>query len=478
MISQKTTESVMPIVANLRAAGKFVTEASDTPLAELVRAGISATTYVKSTQPNAKMYYDTIWEDSIKSGPDGLVGHDIAMDEIVAAAVDTVNANLNIARNEAMPTVKEIYAVYSKHMEELDIDAKSPVVIMPNIYSEVWGSPYLDGLVSRFVDVPLDVAEFPMALPSLSGEEIHAMIRTGIASFDVQIKVWLNNLPADKLVNTYNKTFVNKSVSVGHQIGSQHVVNGSNLDRNDLLMIFLIATGFEDNIPDGVNMPLEMLQLHMSKMREQAGRALAIELLRRERDVANEVLVYQVSEPDINSKRTVRVNNDVYLKYLKNGGTPESIYGAVINDGPKTVTALVDNAEKNAKTWNSFQILQNQRVAAQVYTAQRDSVLYAISKYIVSSDPESLPTAKDALQVRLRKVVGECREKDFDVEIVAVRNIVCDVLYANTNSKKLLLAMDAVEEANPSLEPREVALYATIDLVAQWVAGQMVVNYE
>jgi len=38
--------------------------------------------------------------------------------------------------------------------------------------------------------------------------------------------------------------------------------------------------------------------------------------------------------------------------------------------------------------------------------------------------------------------------------------------------------MDAAEQSDPEISPRECALHATIDLIARWLASQIKVNYK
>jgi len=363
----------------------------------------------------------------------------------------------------------------------LAVDASRPVTIVPNVYHDVWAAPQLEGLVDRFANVPLNEYKMRVVLPMITGQELMAMIKTGIDSLDEELMDWYENMAAEKPLETYRKIFVDRSFSVGRPTNATHVTD-SGLDRNDMLLAFLIANGFESHMPDGIDVSLEALRNNLANMREQAGRAVANEMQRRQRDVRNKVMVFSVQEHDwefSNKGRTVvMVNNDVYLKFLEEGGSVEAIYGAALMGERMEYDRLIAEAERYTKHWQKFIGLHNQRVSAQVYQTQREAARVALAQYINSIEDEELHEPKDHLHGYVIKALGECQPKDFADEMVAIRNLVCDVFYHHTNAKMVLNAMDVAEQENPDMPPRECALYATIDLLARWMASQIQVHYE
>jgi hypothetical protein len=246
-------------------------------------------------------------------------------------------------------------------------------------------------------------------------------------------------------------------------------------------LCYLIANGFEEHMPDGVNAPLDELRRQLARMREQAGRAIAAELRRRTRDLQTNYLVFAVRDHDWSyspeGRKVVFVNNDVYLKYLNEGGTVESIYGAALAGVRMDYGVLMENAEMYTKKWNKFIGLHNQRVSAQIYRTQREAARLAMAMYINEQDQENLIQPKADLHKKTVVCLGNLQPKQFEDEAVAIRTLVCDVIYEHTNAKMVLNAMDTAELDNPDLNPRECALYATIDLLARWMAAQIEINY-
>lgn len=270
-------------------------------------------------------------------------------------------------------------------------------------------------------------------------------------------------------------------MAIGRPTNAVHLTNTGMLDRNDLLLVFLVASNFEEHMPDGMTVALDQLRLMLSRIREQAGRAVAGELTRRDRDRRNKVLVYEVNKHDwhfsTDGRTVVKVNNDVYKAYLEENGTPEAIYGAVTSGASTAYQALLDEGDKNAARWARHVGLHTQKVSAQIFTSQREAARLAMVRYINEQDEEELIRPRAELHKNTVDALGKMQPKDFSDDMAALRRVVCEVLFCHTNAKMVLDAMDTAEMENPEMNARECALLACIDLVARWMAAQINVSY-
>lgn len=481
MITEKALDSVSPIDRQLIDSGKHLTVLQGSVLDHLVKANVSALTYAESRGPEVEVPYNRVLMDSKHRGLDGQVEHDSVMMEAVEMVSESVQGTLALARSEVIPASKEVLKYYGEELNKLAIDAKQPVTIVPNVYHDLWSMPQLEGLVDRFANVPLNEMRMGASMPMVTGAEIEAMLKTGIDSLDAEIQNWYRDQDPERAVQVYQEVFVNRGTAIGRPTNALHKVPDTFMTRNDILLCYLIANGFEDHMPDGVTVSLDELRRQMARMREQAGRAIAAELRRRTRDLQTKYLVYAVRDHDWsfspNGRKVVFVNNDVYLKYLEEGGTVEAIYGAAIDGVRMEYSTLMSEAERFTKKWTKFIGLHNQRVSAQVYRTQREAARLAMTVYINGQKQEDLVQPKADLHKKVIDCLGKMQPKQFEDEAVALRCLVCDVLYEHTNAKMVLDAMDTAEMDNPDLNPRECALYATIDLLARWMAAQIEVNY-
>ena len=53
---------------------------------------------------------------------------------------------------------------------------------------------------------------------------------------------------------------------------------------------------------------------------------------------------------------------------------------------------------------------------------------------------------------------------------------ICDVLFTDTNAKLIIKTMEDTHLDVPDLTARECALFAKIDILALWLANQMMVS--
>lgn len=482
MITEKVLNSVIPVDLQLTQSGRYIRPVPESVLFELTKVSISPASAISASTSESPVAVNQLLSDSRRPGADGTVEHDMAMADAVEMVAVGVRASLDLARNSVVPTTREVYELYGARMEEMAIDASRPVTIVPNVYHDVWAAPQLEGLVDRFANVPLNEYRMRGSLPMITGQEVMAMIKTGIESLDIELMDWVENREPEWALEVYRAVFVDKQHAIGRPTNVMHQTD-SGLDRNDLLLTFLIANGFESHMPDGVSLSLDELRNAMANMREQAGRAVASEIQRRARDVRNKVMVFSVQERDWEfspkkGRTVVQVNNDVYLKYLEDGGSVESIYGAALMGEQMDYSRLVNEAERYVKHWQKFIGLHNQRVSAQIWQTQREAARVAIAQYINAQEQDDLPEPKEHLHQKAIESLAECQPKDFNDEMVAIRCLVCDVFYHHSNAKMVLNAMDAAEQDNPEMTPRECALYATIDLLARWMASQIQVSYE
>lgn len=100
-----------------------------------------------------------------------------------------------------------------------------------------------------------------------------------------------------------------------------------------------------------------------------------------------------------------------------------------------------------------------------------------MTRYINEQDEERLVRPKADLHAKTVSVLSTMQPKDFSDDLTALRRLVCEVLYAHTNARMVLDAMDTAEMENPEMNARECALLACIDLVARWMAAQINVKY-
>lgn len=472
MITNQTLDAVDIVVRNLIESGRQLEALNGTPIDDLVARSINA---------DVALQYDVsrmVEATSVPLADGGASSHDLFMENAVEQVSRIVVGGHDLARNTIMPLVKSMMDNYSTTLEAIIYDVAIPVTVLPNIYHRIWASPMLRDMVKRYETAPVDIKPFPFSLPEIPLEQIRGILNTGVTQVDELIDAWFNDMPYSIIEDSYKAVFVDRSVAIGRKTNGRHELDGAfGLTRNTTLLAFLIAQGLERNMINGMTQSLEQIRTACNHLLVQSGRALMGEITRREFDKTSRSLVTHVTEKSLGRagvQKIIHVNNDVYLNFLNEDlGSVESLCGAVHGGRPFSYSSLLENKEANEKLWSRVVSLHNQNLAATKFTFQRQALSAILTRYVNAKQDDELPAAKAYLHELIAKTVNSLEPKDFVDVAICIRNAVCCVLYADSNAQMFFSAMDQAELENPNLNARECALYATIDLLARWLASQI-----
>lgn len=470
MISHPVLNSVLTAASTLTTAGYKLDATIGTPLESLCVRSVNMAT------DTAPVVTGIVEASAVPLDAEVGSAHDHVMNDVTENVVRIMRGGVDLIRNEVLPLVKELHEKFGVTLDGLVGNVAAPVGVLPNVYHKVWGLPMLRDMVAKYDNIPLNPVKWPHEMPSLSGADIRPMLNTGVSQIDAVIDVWLDDMPADEVLNVYNAIFVNKDVAIGKRTNAHHFLDGTSYTRNANLLAFLIAQGMERNLPDGLNVPVETLRTSLAKLQAQAGRAVFGEIDRRRQDSSLGVLVFKLETQVISRdfvKRIAHVNNDVYVKYLEEGGDVETLYGAILSGREYTVAALTKNAAEYKAAWTKSHGMHQQRISAMKFAYQKEAAMLTITRYVNSLADEKVPAPRDILHTLTTNCLNGFKPADFNDTLLAMRKLVCCVLYADTNADMFLCAMDQAELDNPDFSPRECALFAAIDLYARWAASQI-----
>ena len=480
MLTNQSIRTVEPIRDELARNGLYLEPISGSILDEITGVSLAVDTKIGEVEFDEIDHATKLLSDTSEVDMEKVNEHDEISEDVVTDVAEIIEGNLHLARSKIVPAAKEVYELYTKQMDRYQIDTSQPVYIIPNVYHEIWGSYELSSAVERFANAPMEPYRFEYTMPELGFEHIRQFAKTGVDALDRLVESWFEDQDAVKVVEGYRRIFVDRSATIGKMTDVTHQTPDG-LDRNDILLAFILATGFEENIPEELDLSLEQYRLYLARMREQAARVVYQEIERRSRDRNNRVLIYKVSEylPDSISRepyRCAHVNNDVYLNFLEEGGTPEAIYGALIMDADRSYINILENKDTFEQKWNRHLSLYNQRISSLSTHYKREAIRTAMAQYINSVDEDDLPAEREHLHQRNEQCIGKYDAHYFTDEMIVIRDMVAGVFYPNTNAKMIFRAMDQIERTDPNLNARECALFATIDLIARWMASQIEVK--
>lgn len=482
MIYESTLEAVYGLADKMGSRGLRVTPLSTTPVAQLVQAG-HLPVPAKGVDE-----LDPIEERIIKGSqlpdPSGACRHDVTIDEMSDVIAETVRNNLDLARNGINPIVKEVATDVEQYVNDAESINRTHVSVVPVNYADVWNSPVLSEMVSRYRETSIEEVRLSIGVPCEDTKEsLVELAKTGASRFDQELEEWFESLSDALVVETFNGVFGENPASRARTLNDV-IHSGDHLLRPELttraLLTHLFARKLMQEIPEGVKSDLETYRLHMATVMSQSGRVINAIMERREANIQRRQLVAgwpQGREQLGKYPFQVYVNGDVYNRWLEEGGEPDAILGSFVTDQRRGYNELLEGTESYAKEW--------QRKARVMATTQRfnrfnhalEGMRLAVTRQINEFDEENLVVPREELHKRLSIELKSLKGNFHEHIYVCARMIVCNTMFPHTLGLEILTAIDSAANDNPEISIREAALLATIEIVSSWVAKLCKVEY-
>lgn len=473
MLTKSSISAGFGLAEKLAAQGIALSPVQGTPLAQLVNSSLATANSLAAASASdveaVPDFASQLIAGSELSNPLDGNQHDEAMASTIKAVGNVIVGNLAIARNVVNPIIKTVATETQAHLEQAAGSSLSPLNVVPFTYKRLWDSPLLRELVDRFKDMP--VTDLPLQGFDIVPEEGYAAaLATGIGRFDDEIADFLGQGAEARLETVWSNLFSQSNLR------SLSVALRPSYDRiDDIILTFLYARRLQENIPAGINMDPMQWKLYVATMMAQAGRAILRVLERRAADVRNMQLVIDApagSEPC----GDIIVINDVYTRWLEEGGSPELLFGACMSDRKFIYRDLLARKEDLARIWKAEYTMLQARSAANRFNELVVGLRAAGTKAINDLPDDVLVTDRGSLHASLATFMTHVKPKHLEAVYDISRKLVCRVLFGHTDAEAILYAIDKAAADHPELDIREAALLAVIDYVAVWIDKSIVVE--
>ena len=473
MLTKSSISAAYPLATLLTQQGSILFPSIESPLSLLTRRTIDGLAVFEAegegfVAPALDQQIETA--TSVASNIDGSSPHDEVMDESIKLLTKSVSFVLNHTRNVVLPMIKKAAIEMLADILESANGDLAPLDIVPYYFKPLWNSPVFQDLVNRYSGISTPVVKFRGgAIECDCGEDYAQLLLTGAGSFDDEVREFARDVGAERIKAVWDAIF-------GGQATSSDAVLGSRYDRFDTNAIaFLMARRMTMDVPAGVDMGLSEWKDYVASIVQAAGVACINAYRTRDLDMGSNRLIISAPVGD-EPRGSVIVVGDVYDRFLKDGGSPEIIFGALYSNEPRTYSALLSQGEFHAKVWKRIYSLHRTNLSFERYRAMIEGLRLAVSKAITEMAEDELPATRAELQNRLNERLTHVKQKDMEDIYHVARKAICRVIFPHTDAEKMLLAIDAAAEANPDLDPREAALMATIEYVSQWLASLIQVD--
>ena len=478
MITQTSIDAGYTLAARLAEAKIVIAPLNESPLSKLVNAMYSPTldtAIVKGVDQSSDVSADII-AASTATNPQGLVEHDLVLDEIVPVVVQCVQHGLNTARNVVNPIITAVVDDVTASVADMEKQAGMLLGVAPVFYKDVWANDALAGMVDRYSEtIPEDL---PLALEvplDLDGG-LEAFIKTGNTRFDNDLKAWFTAQSTDYWKNIYTVAFGNLEQRT-NTIRAFTNVNDCNID--DLLFIHLVARRYTEAVPAGLAVDLATFREYITKVLQQTGQAIYRVLERRANDVKRKALIRRWPSKTVEylsiGEGIIQVNGDVYNQWLKEGGTPEILFGAFVTDRVSDYKTLLAAGADYIKAWEKQSRVIQTKVRFERFNNTVVALRMAVTKQINALAEDLMVVPRETLHKRLSEILTTVTQSKLDNIYLIARTLVCFTMFPHTDAERILEAVDAAAKANPTIDIREAALLATIEITGQWL-GEMLMT--
>lgn len=463
MISENTMRAIQPLVKELNERGVCVRPIQNTILAQLCNE--SARNLVAANIANVELpsVESAILEATVSDNTLRPSTHD----EVMAKGVEFISSTLSntaaLARSGVAPMIREVVEEINKILDRQSVQTISPCV--EQIFLEDFFPLALaEELFSVYEKTVLENVSYKGPPLYFSPEQYSS----GTGTIDQAIEGMVERLKDTKqdLSVFWQQTFGLGFFKTGE------VLSGGYESLPKALLTYFTAMHLVDNPPDNTNVSLDEWRTQCKNVATQAG-AKVIYLIRRyQRDFKLGYMV--LSYPGEGADKIIQVDGPVYLRFIDLGGTPEILFGALYKDQPKDAPTLLKNKDIYLKQWAVARTMLSNTLAANALAdtikVAREVMTNCINRLEVGG---AIVDSSAVLHQRLHEFLSKVHQNDLKDVWSFGRRLVCDVIYPHTDVKQLLMLIDQAAAGNPEGSPREFALSATIELMADWLVSNM-----
>lgn len=416
--------------------------------------------------------------------------HGDAVEDFVRVLSGSVQANLHGARNIVNPIIRNVATAVDAARAAAQAPTASPLSIQIVDYKGIWSSPALDDLIDKYKETPAwSEAKLFNLHPLKTQAEVLDMLKTGSSRFDDELTAWVNEVGADFVYDTYRIYFAEgqfvdpEDARNGYPL--RYAMGATERDRNRALVIHLIARRLVQDVPEGVDMALPDYRVLMTGVVEQTGRTLCRFYERRQSDIRNKRLIleyplqgaeYETRNPEY---AIIRVNGDLYPKWLEEGGSPDAILGAFVTDRCESMSDIIKDKERYETAWMRRASLVRSGQRSELFGITITAFRKAMTDAINSLADDHVPHGtREPLHARLTTFLNEITASQAERVYDTAKWLVCMVIFPHTDALKILDTMDRIVADNPELadRPMEAALLATIDVLVDWMVKLVTIH--
>jgi len=503
MIDRKSVITSAALAEHLATKGFYIASKPNTPLAELTNIAeymsFGSQIGLPSGSPNKTLTDDinqndylmelaTYYENVTFGGPDSPSKNDISFDAYIESISKHVKAHVAFAKNVVKPVIMD-YA--EKVTEALNAQPKlSPYadfcidpVDLPGVLFE---KSFYNTLKLYKGKVPLKPKE-PLNLDSKTLEEILELMSTGDQSLDDLVKLFalqFNEKEPNILVDIYENFFrpVDHGTVVNKVITYDTLLGANIFDKaNIALVLYLISQRLFNSVDESARgMSINDYTNRVAEIRDFAGTLLYQAVDQAENFQKSGMIIVETNP----GRKSCKVYEPNYQKWLDNGGSPEIIFGVLLSGrrsySEATINTFIDEIKKS---WESYVTFYTTSEANLQFERFIRTLKHCYADIMTDFSEEEMEYINfdsnflDKAQVIFNKEVDHIKMFDIDDIYGIATKLICRSRFFYTDAESILTDINEAKKINPNIKDvREASLIATIHYVVDYIADQMVLR--
>lgn len=407
--------------------------------------------------------------------------HAMTLEEEVISLSEDIARHLAFAKGIVLPAVKEFGERLDKRVAALPQTVTfNPMIVAGGVPEPVYNQMLVDAL-KPYKNVKYSKIDVRPHAPEQSIEQIIELLKTGSASLDTDVEIWVNKVGSDLIKNVYDVAFSSKLDAIGNL---SSLIENKQTGADSALAAFLLGRRLLDNPIEGSAVALNDWRIAIGDIVNQAGLRLCHALATAEQDNKIGLLI---TSYDTNR---ITVNPVVYDNFIASGGNDALIFGNILSDAPYLYASqILDHAQECLTVWES----KNKMLTTAAANRRFVDVKSIIRSELIAQLSENLPVyyaqvqdgGSIVLDLNHPHVTQALKEVENIIDKLTIETVqdtwrvatqvIALGVFHYTDAFDILDGINRASALNPEITTAEAALISLIEYVADYLVSQLAV---